>query len=171
MRNIDKNKLKANDVLLCVGESELSKAILKATNGKFSHTAQIIELNFEGKKEIFVFDAQKGGCIARPFDNWIREFGYDFKVFRNPEERNNLSRWFMQFSGVQYDFKGLATGLFKSLIKNTFKTKSQMKESFRNNGLFWCSELTMKPYVQNPEQFSPQNVFEYVTFNKWIEIN
>lgn len=170
MRNIAKHKLKANDILICTGEGEVSKAILKATKGTYSHTAQIIELTFEGKNEIFVFDAQKGGCIPRTFDEWIRTFNYEFRVFRNPNERNNLSRWFMQFSGVEYDFKGLTVGLIKSFLKNTFKTKAQMKKEFRNNGLFWCSELTMKPYVQDPEQYAPQDVFEWLVSNNWKEI-
>jgi hypothetical protein len=160
--------LKANDILICRGNSELSKTILKATDGEFSHTAQIIELN----GLIYVFDAQKGGCMPRTFENWKREFNYTFEVYRNPKEnQKDLSNWFMQFSGVKYDVKGLSIGLIKSFVKNTFNAKTQMKEKFRNNGLFWCSELSMKPYVMNPEQFSPQDVFEWLVFNKWKKID
>ena len=45
-----------------------------------------------------------------------------------------------------------------------------MKEKYRNNGLFWCSELTMKPYVKNPEQFTPQDVYEWLIDNANFEI-
>jgi hypothetical protein len=167
MKTIDLNLLQPSDILICVGNSVLAKTILKATGGQWSHTAQVIELN--GIK--YIFDAQEGGCMPRTFDRWKREFDYEFKVFRRTPTKD-LSDWYMQFSGTRYDKKGLAVGLGKSLIKNVFSTKQQMKDKYRNNGLFWCSELTMKPYVDNPEQFTPQDVYEWVTRNKnlWVEI-
>lgn len=167
MKTIDENLLQPSDILICVGSGTLSKAILNSTGGEWSHTAQVIELN--GLK--YIFDAQEGGCMPRTFEKWKHDFGYEFKVFRRVPAKD-LSDWFMQFSGTKYDKKGLGVGLIKSFIKNTFNTKSQMKEKFRNNGLFWCSELTMKPYVDNPEQFSPQDVYEWVKRNKniWVEI-
>jgi hypothetical protein len=168
MKTIDISKLKPNDILVCVGDSALANAILKATNGKFSHTAQVVKVN--GK--LMIFDAQEGGCMVRSFEFWKQEFNYDFRVFRNPKENvNDFSDWFLQFSGRKYDKKGLAIGLGKSLFKNLFKINSKMKEKYRNNGLFWCSELTMKPYVNNPEQYAPQNVYEWLIENKWVEIN
>ena len=159
-------ELKKNDILVCVGRSALSKAILKATDGQYSHTAQVIELN----GELFIFDAQEGGCMPRTIKQWEYDFDYDYVVFRHIQEYRDLSMWFMQFSGVKYDKKGLAVGLFKSLVKNIFRTNDTMKEKYRNNGLFWCSELTMKPYVKNPEQFSPQDVYEWLIDNANFEI-
>ena len=159
--------LEPSDILICVGSGALSKTILKATGGEWSHTAQVIKLN--GK--LYIFDAQEGGCMPRTFERWQREFEYDFRVFRRIPNKD-LSDWYMQFSGTKYDKKGLAVGLGKSFVKNLLKTNATMKEKFRNNGLFWCSELTMKPYVDNPEQFTPHDVFEWVTRNKnpWVEI-
>ena len=167
MKTIDVNKLQANDILICRGDRALSKAILKATGGEWSHTAQVIKLN--GKP--YIFDAQEGGCMARTFEKWKDDFDYDFVVFRR-NDANDFSDWFMQFSGVKYDKKGLVVGLGKAFIKNLFKTKDEMKEKYRNNGLFWCSELTMKPYVSNPEQYTPQDVYNFVKRNRnvWTEI-
>lgn len=167
MKTIDEALLQPNDILICVGHSTLSKTILKATGGEWSHTAQVIKLN--GK--LYIFDAQEGGCMPRTFEKWKQDFDYDFVIYRR-NVSEDFSDWFMQFSGVKYDKKGLAIGLGKSLIKNIFKTQDKMKEKFRNNGLFWCSELTMKPYVSNPEQFSPQDVYDWVRRNKniWTEI-
>ena len=150
--------LQANDILVCVGQSQLSKTILKATDGQWSHTAQVIELN----GILYIFDAQEGGCMPRTLKQWQYDFNYSYVVFRSIDKGRDLSNWFMQFSGVKYDKKGLAVGLFKSLVKNIFNTKSTMKEKYRNNGLFWCSELTMKPYVANPEQYAPQDVYEWL---------
>ena len=59
-------ELKKNDILVCVGRSALSKTILKATDGQWSHTAQVIELN----GELFIFDAQEGGCMPRTIKQW-----------------------------------------------------------------------------------------------------
>lgn len=159
--------LQPNDILVCVGHSALSKTILKATGGEWSHTAQVIKVN----DDLMIFDAQEGGCMARTFDKWKHEFNYNYKVFRNPKQNIvDLSDWFLQFSGVKYDKKGLAVGLGKSFFKNLFNTNSRMKTKYRNNGLFWCSELTMKPYVQDPEQYAPQDVYEWLIKNKWYEI-
>jgi hypothetical protein len=167
MKTIDVNLLQPNDILICVGSGALSKTILKATGGNWSHTAQVIKLN----NKLYIFDAQEGGCMPRTFEKWKHDFEYEFRVFRR-NVSDDFSDWFMQFSGTKYDKKGLAVGLGKSFIKNLFNTDAQMKEKFRNNGLFWCSELTMKPYVDNPEQFTPQDVFDWVTRNKniWTEI-
>ena len=163
MKTIDLNKLQAGDVLICVGKSELSKTILKATNGTYSHTAQVID-NKNGKTVIF--EAQADGCDEIDFHDWLKKWDYDFIVFRNPNENaRNLSNWFLQFKGVKYDKKGFAVGLLKSLFR--FK---RMSEKYRNNGYFWCSELTMKPYVENPEQYTPQKVYEWLIANNWIEI-
>ena len=159
-------KLQANDILVCVGKSQLAKTILKATDGQWSHTAQVIELNGTP----YIFDAQEGGCMPRTLKQWQYDFNYMYLVFRPINKGNDLSNWFMQFSGVKYDKKGLVVGLFKSLFKNIFNTKSTMKEKYRNNGLFWCSELTMKPYVANPEQFSPQDVYEWLINNPNFEL-
>jgi len=158
--------LQENDILICLGQSKLSKTILSATNGQWSHTAQVVKLN----NELYVFDAQEGGCMPRTLKQWQYDFNYTYIVFRSIDKGRDLSDWFMQFSGVKYDKKGLAVGLFKSLVKNIFKTKSTMKEKYRNNGLFWCSELTMKPYVKNPEQFTPQDVYEWLIDNANFQI-
>jgi len=107
--------------------------------------------------------------MPRTLKQWQYDFNYSYVVFRSIDKGRDLSNWFMQFSGVKYDKKGLAVGLFKSLVKNIFNTKSTMKEKYRNNGLFWCSELTMKPYVANPEQFSPQDVYEWLIDNANFE--
>ena len=158
--------LKAGDILVCRGNSKLSKTIMSATKGEFSHTAQVISLN----GILYIFDAQKGGCMARTFKEWKRKYNYDFEVFRSRREiPKYYSDHMMLYSGVEYDKKGLAVGLFKSLFLKLFKRK-EMSEKYRNNGLFWCSELTMKFHVLNPEQYTPQKVYEWLIANNWIKV-
>lgn len=173
MKTIDINKLRAGDILVCKGSSTLSKTILKSTKGVYSHTAQVIELN----NKLYIIDAQEGGFIPRTFEYWRHTFDYDFRVFRNPTPTMNaidISNWFMQFSGVPYDKKGLAVGLGKSIMKNSwFKfllSDEKMAEHYRNNGMFWCSESSVKLYVNDSEQYTPQKVYEWLLEKKWIEI-
>ena len=105
---MDKTLIKTGDVAFCVGKSELSKAILKSTNGKFSHTAQFFWLN----EELYVIDAQENGVCPRKFDYWSKLYDYTFEVYRNPNPINEMF-WInkaMSYSGVPYDKKGLAIG-------------------------------------------------------------
>ena len=173
MKTISVNRLRAGDILLCVGDSETAKTILKSTGGKFSHTAVVVEIN----GILYVFDAQLKGCKPMLLDNWIRKWEYEFRVFRNPNPKISdvaLSNWYLQFSGVDYDVKGFSVGIVKSFLINSklsfLVSNKTMHEKYKNNGLFWCSELTMKLYVEDAHQYTPQNVFDWVQKNNWYEI-
>lgn len=136
-----------------------------ATKSRFSHTAQIIILNGIP----YVFDAQNNGVCLRTVGYWKHTYNYDFKTFRPTELLSNYEQFMLGFAGVPYDRKGLVVGLFKSLLIKLLKRKD-MNDKFRNNGLFWCSELTMKPYVANPEDYTPQKVYDYCIENRFQEI-
>jgi hypothetical protein len=154
------------DILICSGKSTLSKTIMNATKSNFSHTAQIIILNGIP----YVFDAQKNGVCLRTIGYWKHTYQYEIITFRPTRLIENYEQFMLGFAGVPYDKKGLIVGLFKSLLINLFKRKD-MNDKFRNNGLFWCSELTMKPYVENPEDYTPQKVFDYCVQQNFEKIN
>lgn len=162
--------IETGDIAICRGKSALSKTIMKATDSTWSHTAQFIWLN----NILYIFDAQANGVSLRKFEYWDSLYKYEFEIFRPDKVVKNYADYMLQFSGVPYDVKGLSVGLFKSLLIKLFK-KKDMANKYRNNGLFWCSELTMKPYVTNPEDYTPQKVYDYVilmSFKKIeIEIN
>lgn len=160
MNNTEENnaikKYITGDILICRGKRALSKTIMTATDSDWSHTAQIIVLD----SKVYLFDAQSNGCCLRTFEYWCNKYDYEFKVVRPNIIREDYVSYMLQFSGVEYDKKGLAVGLFKSILNKVFglfKSKD-MKNKYRNNGKFWCSELTMKPYVTNPEDYSPNDV-------------
>jgi hypothetical protein len=155
MKTINKSLIKTGDIGCCIGVSTLSKTIQKATDSIFSHTTQFIWVD----GVLFVIEAQAEGVVMYSYETWQRKYNYDFIIFRNPsclpEERWRKNA--MQYLGVKYDKKGLAVGLFASLLKRT-----DMHDKYRNNGMFWCSELTAKlALIQFPEDYSPKLIGEY----------
>lgn len=173
MKTIEVSRLRSGDILVCTSESDLGKTIMKATGGEFSHTAVIVEIN----GILYVFDAQLKGCKPMLLKHWIDKWGYDFRVFRNPNPKASdidLSNWYLQFSGVDYDVKGFSVGIIKSFLVNSklrfLVSDKTMNEKYRNNGLFWCSELTMKFYVKDAHEYTPQKVYEWIKKNNWYEI-
>jgi len=159
MENI---KFKTGDVLICKGKGALSKIIKGITKSEWSHTAQILIIN----NKVYVIDAQKEGILLRKFDFWCEEFDYQFEVYRETKEGINESYFIdnaLQYSGVNYDFKGLSFGLLRTLL-----CYKEMPNKFRNNGSFWCSEYTMKLQgVQDPEEYSPERVRQYLIQNNF----
>lgn len=168
MNTLDISKIQTGDTGLCEGTSELAKTIQHSTNSKFSHTCQFFWLH----GVLYVIDAQKDGVSPQTYKSWQREYGYKVTIYRNP---NCLAenRWIsnaMQYSRVKYDKKGLIVGLIKSKTLWFWK-KKDMDDKYRNNGLFWCSEYTMKLIgVENPEDYSPQGVYEYCLKNNFLKI-
>jgi len=155
-------ELRTGDILICKSDRLISKIIQNVTNSEWNHTAQIIEIN--GK--IYVIDAQKEGVIPRLLSFWNSEYGYKYEVYRKKTLIKEI--YFidnaMQYCGINYDKGGLGSGLFRTLF--SFKT---MPDKYRSNGKFWCSEYTMKLLgVQDPEEYSPQKVREYLISNDFL---
>ena len=133
------NLYKTGDILLCTGDSALSKAIIstKGKQGKYSHTAQIIVLN----GIICVFDAQKEGSFPRKLEVWQSEFQYKYDLFRPPFpiDDKEYSKICISYFGIDYDYIHLAVGFWRKILFN-----QKVKEKYGNNSKFVCSELTMK---------------------------
>jgi hypothetical protein len=154
-------ELKTGDILICRGKGELSKIIKKVTKSDWSHTAQILIIN----KIAYVIDAQKEGVLLRKFEFWLHEFEYKYEVYRDPFPISELYYIdnALQYSGLNYDFKGLGSGLLRTLL-----CYKEMPNKYRNNGKFWCSEYTMKLQgVEDPEEYSPDRVRNYLIQNNF----
>lgn len=159
MKTIDISLIKTGDVGLCIGKSLISKTIQKATDSIYSHTTQFVWVD----GTLFVIEAQAEGVVMCTFDQWQRKYNYEFVVYRNPNciPAERWRRNAMQYLGVKYDKKGLAIGLFASVLKRT-----NMADKYRNNGAFWCSELTAKlQQIECPEDYSPKLIAEYCVKN------
>lgn len=159
---------RTGDIGFAIGHSELSNTILKATKSKFSHTFQFIYLNHV----LCVFDAQIEGCYPMEFENWKAKFGYDFVVLTRPENVaiGDFSNNCINYFGLKYDVKGLATGLFKSFTLKFWK-KKDMNDKFRNNGKFWCFELTARLlHFPNPEDWTGEQIYDELISKKWLKL-
>lgn len=163
------------DLFICSGTSEISNTIKLATGSAFSHTAQCLWIN----EELYIIEAQKEGIVMYPFRTWVYKFNYTFLVYRNPNVKpeTDWSKNAMQYLGIGYDKKGLVHGLAKNILKQLVEKVSKkivaedMPLKYRDNGLFWCSEYTMKLVgVKNPEDYSPKLVYEYCVKNKFIKL-
>jgi len=141
---------RSGDIGFAIGKSELSKTIT-AVAGKFSHTFQFIEIG----GVLCVFDAQIEGCYPMEFGNWMNKFGYEIVVLRSLKTDPNFTRNCVHYFGIKYDVKGLGVGLFRSLLRC-----KNMHEKFRDNGKFWCFELTARLlHFPCPENWNGEQIY------------
>lgn len=148
-------KLKHGDVLICKGKRPLSKAIGKASKSEATHTAVVLEL----KGSLFAFDAQASGCYTILFDQWEKRWDYDYLVFRpNIVNPDTFTKRAFAYFGRAYDKKHLLFGFWRKLL-----FKKDVKDKYRLNGKFICSELTMKLATNeiNAEDYTPGDVLNY----------
>ncbi len=85
IKNPDLSKIKEGDLIICIGKSWISKAIMFFTKGIFSHTAYASSAwgNFG------VIEAQRNGVNFKIWEVWRRKWNYDFVVFREVEPLNS----------------------------------------------------------------------------------
>lgn len=152
---------RTGDTGFAIGKTELSKTIVSVA-GKYSHTFQFIEIG----GILCVFDAQIEGCYPMEFENWKNKFGYEIVVLRNPNEDINFLRNCVHYFGIKYDVKGLAVGLFRSLLK-----RKKMAQKYRENGKFWCFELTARLlYFNDPENWNGEMIYNELINKGWKKI-
>lgn len=169
------SNIKTGDYGICKADRAVSKTIKFSTGSEFSHTTQFYWMY----GVLYVIEAQDDGIVVLTFDAWRRKYNYEVEIFRDPFHPVNESMWITHakhYLGVAYDRKGLAVGLFRSIVARvkkflSLKPNTDMNDKYRNNGKFWCSEYTAKLIgVRNPEDYSPQNIYDYFKRNNWIKI-
>ncbi|MBI2258182.1 MAG: hypothetical protein HYU67_04695 [Flavobacteriia bacterium] len=162
------------DVFLCKGNSVTSEGITTVSNGKYSHSAQALWIN----NTLCIFDAQKEGSFPREYNRWKSEFGYEFDVFRPPFEVNSVqySKDCINYFGVDYDYKHLFFGFWRKII-----SAKKVKDKYKNNNKFICTELTAKLIkqssfyfllspIQDQQNFTPDDLYFYLVKNKFSHV-
>lgn len=157
------NKFKTGDILLCEGRGLIAKGISLFTKSRTTHTANAI--NFDGM--IYILDAQRKGVQMLPFERWQKIYNYKFTTYeklfiadREVWEKKFILKAFNQL-GKKYDYELLLREFPISILK-----KNDVKDKFRANGKFICSELTAWLHGwKNPEDFSPKMVEEALKYN------
>lgn len=165
-KTVSSKDLKDFDVLFCVGDGVLSKAITTATQSEFSHVAHFRLIN--GKP--YIVDAQKNGLTAKPWDAWVNKFNYRFVVLREPNltalKLANYEEREFDLLGTRYDYESLGFRHPKKIITNILnrfrkKQKDGWKERTDEQEVkrLYCSEhiATVRGFAE--KQLTPQEVF------------
>ena len=76
--NVEKEHLKNGDSLICFSDGLIGKGIHLATGAYVNHAAKVIKVS----GLLMVVESQKNGTNPKTFENWLREYGYDYRVHR-----------------------------------------------------------------------------------------
>ncbi len=163
---MDINELKTGDVLHCRGKKLISKLIRWATKSQINHTALFIWI----WGEPYIIDAQDNGVNVKPFDSWVKEYGYDYIVMRKPKaiaEKKIATKAMSKVGLTAYDFEGL---LLKQPIE-LITGKWHKKPSNHEQDKMYCSEFVSWVYGLNDSyRMSPKDFLDFCKDNGWDEI-
>lgn len=158
-------ELKDFDILICRGNKEISKLIMKSTGGEWSHTCQVHYIN--GK--LCIAGAQKEGFFPRPIERWNKEFNYTYEIYRFKDGffSKSYNREIIEMYGADYDIKHLTVGFWRKIL---FGKKVKRKYLIDNELI--CTEATMKLIrnvlgvkVDNPQNYTPDDVRDFLLNN------
>jgi uncharacterized protein YycO len=157
--------LKTGDILHCTGNKFISRAIMKLTKSKFSHTALFIEI----WGQPYVIDAQKDGVNLRPWDAWREQYNYTFIAHRSPDgelDRIALSKRALTKVGhTAYDFESLIFRHPMQIATGKWEDKKDPYEKMT------CSEYVMWVYgMEKAYRISPENVYRWCVMNSFGEV-
>jgi hypothetical protein len=156
--------LKPGDILFCSSDRFLGKAIKWATDSEFSHVALYVEV----WGVPFVIDAQKDGIQFRMYDQWQNEYGYKVRAFRAPyaiDPKAISLRAATKAGFTAYDFPSLLLRHPIALLSGKWQERNDSED------MMTCSEFVAWVYaIQRSYRMSPQDLFDWVLLNKFIEI-
>lgn len=149
--------LKTGDILHCTGKRVISKLIRLATKSQFSHSAIFIEI----WGQPYVIDAQKNGVNLKPWDAWVEEYDYTFKVSRKiypaVEPKTFSMRALEKVGLTAYDFESLLIRQPWKLITGKWKSRGK-KEEFK----MYCSEYAAWCHdIPKWWEMSPDDLYNY----------
>lgn len=157
-------KLKTGDVLHCAGHGLLSTLIMRFTKSSWSHTAIFIEI----WGQPYIIEAQNNGVNVKPFEEWVKKYGYYYEVSRSPFEfdAKKFSIYAMSKVGTTgYDFLSLIVRQPWRIVSGSYKVRKDEYEKM------YCSEYAMWSHgIEKAYRMSPQDVWDYCEANNWLFI-
>ena len=168
-------KIETGDVAFCTGKALLSKLIMKFTGSKWSHTA----IFYYQKNVLMVADSQKDGFNAKTFENWKKDYGYKFEVYRSSKlPQAFIELRIMEILGTTpYDFESLFFRHPKkiaTIFLNRFRKNKKMPWKDRGNAedeRMYCSEsVAYCLNLKSSERLSPEDLYNYVVKNDFYQI-
>lgn len=160
------SNLKTGDILICRGNSIISKMIMKVTKGKWSHTCLYGEVwNQPG-----ILEAQSNGVNFKLWDTWINKWGYTYKVYRHRstfDEKQLMIKAFSKCGETKYDFWKFLIRIPIKLITGKWNDKGDKEDD-----KLICSAFTGWVWdLLNWQSMTPDDQDKYLDDNdSWIEI-
>jgi len=149
--------LQTGDILNCKGNGVIAKLISFFTQSDFTHSAIVVVLG----KDVCVLEMQKNGCELKTFDNWVKEYNYQYIAMRS----NNYdisTESILDYSGIHgYDFINLLIRQPLKIIKSALTRKNIVLKRERNESeRFICSEMVATLYGwENPQNYTPKDIY------------
>ena len=116
----------------------------------------------------YVIDAQADGVNVRPWNEWMKKYGYDIVAHRSSSEFDSkelAKRALTKVGHTGYDFEGLIVKQPIELLTGGWKKKSDEEQRM------YCSEFVAWVYAVNKSyRMSPQDVFEWCNMNGFYEV-
>ena len=119
--------LKPGDILICKGNSWISKGIMFVTRGKWSHTALYTEV--WGQPGII--EAQRNGVNFKLWDVWESKWGYTYKVYRynfDFNEKGLMIKAFSKCGETKYDFWKFLFRIPRKMFFGKWKDKGEKED-------------------------------------------
>lgn len=159
--------LNVGDILICRGNSWISKGIMIVTRGTWSHTA----LYAETWNQAGVIEAQSNGVNFKLWDVWRRKWGYTYKVYRHRstfDEKELMIKAFSKCGETKYDFWKFIFRIPRKLVFGKWKDKGEKEDD-----KMICSAFTGWVWnLPNWQSMTPDEQEDYLSKNKkWIEVN
>lgn len=151
-----KDKLQVGDILHCRGKRLLSRMIMRVSRSQWSHTAIVVE----SWGQLFIIDAQQNGVNARPYKEWVKQYGYDVEIARpiNPVHVEEFcKKAFGKIGHTRYDIASLFWHQPLYILTGKWRGRTQ------DNALkkMYCSEFVGWMYeLPNWWTLSPKQVYE-----------
>lgn len=163
---ISKDQLHEFDLLFCVRDTALSRAIRTVSASEFSHVGHV---RVKAGK-VTVVDAQADGYSAKRWEDWVAKYDYKFIVMRlpyiTPVKITELDAREHLLLGKEYDVKGLVIDQPKKQITkllNKFRRKDKEASAKQRNAeaRLYCSEAEATLYGAPHTDLSPQELLEW----------
>ena len=167
-------EIKTGDIGICRGKRFLSRAIMFATGSKWSHAC----LFYWQNGTLMVADSQKDGFNGKTFDNWVKDFDYEFKVLRSNKRSTDIEDKIKSILGTTpYDFESLFFRQPRKIIVMTLnRFRANDKQPWKDRGTgeddrMYCSEsCAFCLGIKSAERMSPEDLNNYAELNNFLEI-
>jgi hypothetical protein len=161
--------MKNTTVLICYGNSRISKLISLFTKSKITHTAFGLDL----ENNFFIAESQNNGFNLKTFQNWVKQFNYRYEEFEIPVTYKDVDKnIYNHLSQVPYDFRLFVLRYPRHILSKIFGNKNKIDSVKNESEREICSESVAHCLGwENPENYLPIDVYNRIMLEGWRKIN